>query len=166
MILAILGVSMAVAIQIYARFAKTRAKLVISRTQAEPEVKGAAPETLAKLEALAERVRRLETGVSPEPIAEEQIQNIYNRLQDIEKALEPFKNRRLEITSPEYQFLMFEIDRLVKDLKADLTERQRIHERSLGNSIGTFRTIFVVSLTIVGIIIAGFGILIYFIGQQ
>lgn len=140
------------------------------RTELMAKKKGT--ETPTKLEAIASRLEQLETSISLEPIAEEQAQKIESRLTDIEKTLETFENRRLEASSLEYQFLMFEIDRLVRGLKEDLrrqqedlTYRQRTYENDLDRRLGTFRTIFMISLIIVGLIIAGFGVLIYFIGQ-
>jgi len=159
------GVIIAIYMQVYARLAKTRIESERLSMQTELMAEKTAVETVTKLEAIADRVRRLETGISLELIAEEQVQNIDNRLQDIEKTLERFKNRGLELTSLEYQFLIFEIDRLVRDLKEDLIERQRTYESILDRRLGTFRTIFVVSLTIVGIIIACFGLVIYLIGS-
>ena len=44
-----------------------------------------------------------------------------------------------------------------------LTERQRNYELYLDHRLGNFQTIFMISLALVGLIVTGFGIIIFFI---
>ena len=166
------GALLGIIVQITMRLERARAKIRELSMRTDMIIEKAPEETSAKLEAIANRLELLERSIGVEPIAEERVQSIDNRLADMEKALEPFTKRRPEATSIEYNFLMFEIDRLVRDLKEDirrqneeLARRQSTYEVNLDHRMGTFRTIFTVSLTVVGIIIAGFGALIWFIGQ-
>lgn len=172
-VLAVIGVTMGIFLQIAARLERTRAESRELSMRTELIAEKTAEDTMAKLEVIANRLQRLETGSDLELIAEERVQSIENRFGDIEKTLESFKNKNLEVTSLEYQFLMFEMDRLARDLKEDLrrqyddlTERQTRHEIDLDRRLGTFRTIFTISLTVVAVIIAGFGVVIFFLGQQ
>ena len=175
-ILGVAGALMAIILQILMR--SERYKLMrLERSKAESAgvfvgTDAIARQTSLELKVVAERLQQLETGLGGEAIAAERLQNLDKRLVDIEETLEPLKNRSLQVTSLEYQFLMFEIDRLVRDLKEDLRrqhegliERQRTHEIDLDRRMGTFRTIFTISLTLVGVIIAGFGVVIWFIGR-
>ena len=170
-VLAVIGVTMVIFLQIATRLEKTRAESRELSMRTELIAEKTAEETSAQLEVIANRLQRLETSTDLELIAEERVQSLENRLGAIEKTLESFKNKSLEVTSLEYQFLIFEMDRLTRDLKEDLRrqhdeliERQRKHESDLDRRIDTFRTIFTISLTVVAIIIAGLGIVIFFIG--
>lgn len=172
-VLGVTGVVMAIFLQIAMRLSRLGDEARKLSMQTEWMAEKAVTDTSVNIEAITNRLERLETGVGLQPIADERVQSIDNRLRDIEETLDPFKNRSRELTSIEYQFLMFEMDRLLIDLKedlrrqqADLTQRQEKHEIDLDRRLGTFRTIFMISLTIVALIIAGFGIVIFFIGQQ
>lgn len=79
--------------------------------------------------------------------------------------MESLKERSQDIASAEYQLLMFEIDRVVRVLRDDTLKQQERLEVELDRRMGSFRIIFTVSLAIISIIIAGFGIVIFFIGQ-
>ncbi|MBA7641624.1 hypothetical protein ES703_49309 [subsurface metagenome] len=172
-VFAIIGISIGLYVQITARLERLRAEASELSMRTTERISEKIPiDTSVKLEAIASRLELLETGMGLEPIAEERAQNIDKRLRDIEETLEPFKNKRLEITSTEYQFLIFEIDRLhstikddLREQREDLAERQRRYEIDLDRRIGTFRTIFMVSLTVVGLVVAGFGVLIFFVGR-
>ena len=166
--LGVTGVVMAIVLQVIMRLEQSKAK----SEELSVRTDAIAKETSIVVKALADRLQQLETGLGGEALALERAQYLDKRLADIEETLEPFKNRSREVTSMEYQFLMFEIDRLVRDLKEDLRQqhedlihRQRTHEVDLDRRLGTFRTIFLVSLTVVGIIIAGLGLIIYLIGS-
>jgi len=171
-IFAVLGVGLGVLAQILMRLGQTGAKVKELSFRAELMAEKAVQDTSVKLEDISNRLEQLETGVGIGTMPAERVQDVESRLVDIEKTLEPFKNGRLDITSQEYQFLMFEIDRLFRNLKDDLREQredltdwQRRYEIDLDRRIGTFRTIFMISLTVVGLIVAGFGIVIFFLGQ-
>ena len=169
-VLGVVGVAIAIFLQIAMRLARLRdeARLYSMRTELMAEEQGTG--TSVKLEAINNRIEKIETSLGLQPIPDERAQSIDNRLRDIEETIEPFINRGREVTSVEYQFLTFEVDRLLRDLKEDirrqqdeLIKRQDRHEIDLDRRLGTFRTIFMISLTLVALIIAGFGVVVFFI---
>ena len=67
---------------------------------------------------------------------------------------------------------MFELQRLIDNMKdelrkqsEDLGERQKWYEKDLNRRLGNFQTIFYVGLTLVGLIVTGFGVVVFFIGR-
>lgn len=128
--------------------------------------------TFVKLESISHRLQELEMSIGVESIAGKTIQNVQERLVDIEKTIEPIKKRSAQVSSAEYQFLIYEMERIERDLKEDLRrqqdnliERQRVYENSLEHRLGTLRTIFMSFLAVISLLIAGFGVVIFFISR-
>jgi hypothetical protein len=99
-------------------------------------------------------------------------QNIEKRLSDIENSLKSLRNTKHELYSHEYSFLLFEFERLINNLKTyvndkheGLSNEQKRYETELDQKLSTFQTIFYVALTIIGLIVTGFGVVVYFMGK-
>jgi hypothetical protein len=96
--------------------------------------------------------------------------SIESRLSNLENTLNTLKNRKPDLSSQEYQLLIFELQRVSQELKEDIREKynvilekQNSHENTLNSRIETYKTIFMVSLTIVGLLITALSLVVIFL---
>jgi ABC-type antimicrobial peptide transport system permease subunit len=168
----VIGVIIAVFSQLLSRFIGR--KITLNTTNASPPIKDTKTENELnkKIEEVNELINNFKTGFNSSSIGLEQQQDFNSRLANVEGKLKDIQRRPLELCSLEYQLILFEVERLFQSAKEEnknyydqIIQTQREFEKSTDQKIDTFKTIFTISITIVGLLIAGFGILIFFIGK-